>query len=425
MKRVGFMTLGCKTNQYDSQVMMEAFREAGYQIAPFDETCDVYVVNSCVVTGVGEKKSMKFVRQALRKNPSADVVVAGCMAQKEKQALFLPGVRLVIGNQRRAEVAQLLAQAKAENIALCAVEDLSQSAFESMDVQAAEGRARAVMKIQEGCDNRCSYCIIPSVRGPIRSRDMASVKEQAMKLSQAGFLEVVITGIHLSSYGRDLGEGMGLVDAIEAVCQAPGIERVRLGSLEPGYITKETAGRMQAMPKLCPQFHLSLQSGNDHILGRMRRRYSTAQFEEAVRLLREAFPGCAITTDVICGFPGETEEMFEDTMAFSQRIGFSRMHVFPYSEREGTPAAQFEGAIPVAQREARAKRLIALAKEMELAYAKGLVGQEVEVLIEKQNEGFSAQYVRCRVDGDVVPGELVRAKVYGVQGDALLAKKMD
>lgn len=422
MKSVSFMTLGCKVNQYDTQAMREAFLQSGYEEKGFHEKCDVYVVNTCMVTGTGERKSMKFVRQAIRQNKDADVIVAGCLAQNKQQELFLPGVRLVLGNTRRSQIVELLGDARARNVALCAVEDLREAEFESMDVEAIEGRSRAVMKIQEGCENHCSYCIIPKVRGPIRSRGLDSIRRQAERLAQAGYLELVLTGIHLSSYGRDLDEGTGLVDAIEAVAGIRGIQRIRLGSLEPGYISRDVARRLAGMDNLCPQFHLSLQSGSDQVLKSMKRQYNTVQYERAVGYLREAFPGCAITTDVICGFPGETNEMFEETLAFSQKMRFSRMHVFPYSEREGTPAASFEGAVPVQLREDRARRLIALAKGMEKEYAACFVGRQVEVLLEEGGKGYTREYVRCQVNGGE-EGEIVLVQATDVKGNLLLADK--
>ena len=416
MKTVGFMTLGCKTNQYDTQAMREQFIRAGYVPAAFDEICDVYVVNTCMVTGVGERKSLKFVRQAARRNPQAAVVVAGCLAQHDGEKLFLPGVRLVIGNARREHVVEYLEDAIARGVAVCAVDSLSDAAFEALDVTANEGRTRAVMKIQEGCDNRCAYCIIPDVRGPIRSRPLPDVRREAEALGAAGYREVVLTGIHLASYGRDFHDGTTLLDAIDAVCEAPGISRVRLGSLEPAWIDETYAARMAAhADKLCPQFHLSLQSGCDKVLGRMRRRYTTAQFTRAVEALRACFPGCAITTDVICGFAGETEEDFLQTIEFCRRIGFARMHVFPYSEREGTPAASFDGVVPVAEREQRARRLIAVGHELERAYLSSLVGQTVEVMAEEEGEGYSRRYVRVRAPG-APAGSIVQVRITGLDG---------
>ena len=420
MRTIGFMTLGCKTNQYDSQAMAQAFQRAGYALRGFDEICDIYLINGCMVTGTGEHKSMKFVRQAARRNPSAQIIVAGCLAQSKGEKLFLPGVRLVIGNQHRGKVVELFERAERENIALCAVESLQSAAFEPLDVRLMEGRTRAVLKIQEGCENRCSYCIIPDLRGPVRSSPLALVAEQAAELSR-DFAEIVVTGIHLASYGRDLG-GVELVDALEAIGRAPGLQRLRLGSLEPKYITEETVERLRAIPSLCPQFHLSLQSGSDKLLALMRRQYNTQRFRHAVELLRRAFPDAAITTDVICGFPGESEQDFAQTVDFCKEIGFARMHVFPYSEREGTPAATFPGRVETALREERARRLIAVGKALEAAYAKTFVGREVEALIEERGMGYTRQYLRLEAKG-AEPGRLLRARVARAQGGKLFAEE--
>lgn len=416
MRKVGFMTLGCKTNQYDTQAMREQFVKAGYTPAEFDEICDVYVINTCMVTGVGEKKSLKFVRQAARRNPQAALVVAGCLAQHDGDKLFLPGVRLVLGNANREHVVEYLEDAIRRDVAVCAVKDLKDAAFEALDITANEGKTRAVMKIQEGCDNRCAYCIIPDVRGPIRSRPLDQVRHEAETLGAAGYREVVLTGIHLASFGRDFGDGTTLLDAIDAVCAASGIQRVRLGSLEPAWIDENYAARMaQHADKLCPQFHLSLQSGCDKVLGRMRRRYTTAMFVRAVESLRRHFPGCAITTDVICGFAGETEADFKETEEFCKRIGFARMHVFPYSEREGTPAVAFDGVVPVAVREERARRLIAIGHELEKQYLEGFLGKTVEVMVEDEETGYSREYMHVRVNGAAV-GSVVKVKITGFDG---------
>ncbi|MDR2514288.1 MAG: tRNA (N(6)-L-threonylcarbamoyladenosine(37)-C(2))-methylthiotransferase MtaB [Christensenellaceae bacterium] len=424
MKTVGFMTLGCKANQYDSEAMLEAFRRAGYAPREFHEFCDVYLVNSCVVTGTGESKSMKFVRQAFRKNPGAEIIVAGCMAQQKGEKLFLPGVRLVLGNARRGEVVALLEEAIAQGVSLCAVENLSSQPFENLEIEASEGHSRAMLKIQEGCENHCSYCIIPSVRGPLRSRPLASIRAEARRLSGAGFFEIVATGIHLSSYGLDLRDGSTLLDAVSALHEAPGLRRIRLGSLEPGFITRESARALSAFEKLCPQFHLSLQSGSDGVLKRMRRQYGTARFKEAVAALREFFPGCAITSDLICGFPGESEEDFLKTLAFCQQIGFSRLHVFPYSRREGTPAASFPGQLPKALRQARAHALIALGEELENAYAQSFVGKQVEVLCEEGGCGYTREYLRLRFPPGPKPGQILRARVLSASGPLLLGEEV-
>ena len=421
MKTVAFHTLGCKVNQYDSQAMLELFEQAGYQPGDFDQPCDVYVVNTCTVTGTGDKKSMQAVRRARRLNPAADIIVCGCMAQRDGEKLLADtDARLILGTARRAEIVTLLEQAQREHTRLCAVTDVRRAAFEPLLITHQEGRTRATLKIQEGCDRFCTYCIIPYVRGGIRSRSVQDVRDEAARLAQAGYREIVLTGIHLTSYGRDLGDAT-LLDAIRA-CDQPSVQRIRLGSLEPVIVTEAFVNALQGMPKVCPQFHLALQSGCDKILKAMRRRYTTAQFRDAAALLRRAFPGCAITTDVICGFPGETDADFAETMAFCREIAFARMHVFPYSARQGTPAAAMSGQVLRAVREERARQLIAVGNELNLAYRTAMLGQTVQVLCEECDDaaahGYTTQYIPCAFPGGV-PGRTYSVTVTGLTPDGV------
>ena len=422
-----FHTLGCKVNQYDTQAMRERFEESGCRTVSFDERADIYVVNTCTVTGTGDKKSMQTIRRCHRKNPDAAIVVTGCLAQRAADELRLPGVRLVLGTQRRGEVVELLCQALSQDCALVAVESLRKAPFEKLMVHAHEGHTRATMKIQEGCDRWCTYCIIPSVRGPIRSRDIDDIRAEAQSLAAAGFKEVVLTGIHLTSYGRDLGGEATLLDAIRAVHEVEGVARIRLGSLEPVIVTPAFVEGIAQMPKVCHQFHLALQSGSDTVLARMRRRYTSGEFLTACALLREAFEDCALTTDAMTGFPGETEQEFLETCETSRKAGFARMHVFPYSEREGTKAAVMEGAVPRHIREERARRLIALGREMEQAALAARVGKTDEVLIEEidgqgRGTGYTGGYMHVCVPGAQVD-EIVRVRITGVEGDALLGER--
>ena len=422
-KTVAFYTLGCKVNQYDTQAMRERFEEAGYTTEDFEGAADVYVINTCTVTGTGDKKSMQTIRRCHRQNPEAAIIVTGCLAQRAADSLTLPGVRLVIGTQRRGEVVELLHQALTQDVALIAVESLRQAPFEKLTVHAHEGHTRATMKIQEGCDRWCTYCIIPSVRGPIRSRPIEEIRAEAESLAGAGFREAVLTGIHLTSYGRDKHGEITLLDAIRAVHEVEGIDRIRLGSLEPVIVTPAFVEGIKRLPKVCHQFHLALQSGSDTVLARMRRRYTSGQFIEACRLLREAFDDCALTTDVMTGFPGETEEEFAETKATCRAAGFSRMHVFPYSEREGTKAAMMEGAVPRHIREERARELIALGHVMEQEALLARVGKIDEVLIEELDEngegiGYTGGYLRVHVAGGE-PGMIVKAVIKEVIGNEL------
>ncbi|MDY3763283.1 MAG: tRNA (N(6)-L-threonylcarbamoyladenosine(37)-C(2))-methylthiotransferase MtaB [Candidatus Ventricola sp.] len=422
-RTVAFHTLGCKVNQYDTQAMRERFEEAGFRTVDFEDRADVYVVNTCTVTGTGDKKSMQTIRRCHRNNPDAAIVVTGCLAQRAADELKLPGVRLVLGTQRRGEVVQLLAQALEQDCALIAVETLRQAPFEHLTVHAHEGHTRATMKIQEGCDRWCTYCIIPSVRGPIRSRPLDEIRAEAQSLAAAGFKEVVLTGIHLTSYGREQHGAITLLDAIRAVHEVEGIERIRLGSLEPVIVTEAFVQGIAAMPKVCHQFHLALQSGSDTVLARMRRRYTSGEFLAACAMLRGAFEDCALTTDVMTGFPGETEEEFAQTVDTCQRAGFARMHVFPYSEREGTKAAAMAGSVPRHIREERARQLIAVGKELERAALEGRIGRTDEVLVEEidaqgRGTGYTGGYMRVHVQG-AQPGEIVRVWITGIENDEL------
>ena len=418
MKTVAFHTLGCKVNQYDSQAMLELFEQAGYQPGEFDQPCDVYVVNTCTVTGTGDKKSLQAVRRARRLNPAADIIVCGCMAQRDGEKLLADtDARLILGTARRAEIVTLLEQAQREHTRLCAVTDVRRAAFEPLLITHQEGRTRATLKIQEGCDRFCTYCIIPYVRGGIRSRSVQDVRDEAARLAQAGYREIVLTGIHLTSYGRDLKNGDTLLSVIRAVHDIAGVERIRLGSLEPVIATADFARALGEMPKLCPQFHLALQSGCDSVLRRMRRRYDTAAFRESAQALRAVFPDCALTTDVMSGFPGETDAEHRQSLDFCREMRFARMHVFPYSEREGTAAATMPDPVPRHIREERARELIALGAGMAEDYRRAQLGTVRRVLFEQCAEGVSVgytpEYMRCEAPGTVC-GQTLPVRMTGL-----------
>lgn len=418
MKTVAFHTLGCKVNQYDSQAMLELFEQAGYQPGDFDQPCDVYVINTCTVTGTGDKKSLQAVRRARRLNPAADIIVCGCMAQRDGEKLLADtDARLILGTARRAEIVTLLEQAQCEHTRLCAVTDVRRAAFEPLLITHQEGRTRATLKIQEGCDRFCTYCIIPYVRGGIRSRSVQDVRDEAARLAQAGYREIVLTGIHLTSYGRDLKNGDTLLSVIRAVHDIAGVERIRLGSLEPVIATADFARALGEMPKLCPQFHLALQSGCDSVLRRMRRRYDTAAFRESAQALRAVFPDCALTTDVMSGFPGETDAEHRQSLDFCREMRFARMHVFPYSEREGTAAATMPDPVPRHIREERARELIALGAGMAEDYRRAQLGTVRRVLFEQCAEGVSVgytpEYMRCEAPGTVC-GQTLHVRMTGL-----------
>lgn len=418
MKTVAFHTLGCKVNQYDSQAMLELFEQAGYQPGDFDQPCDVYVINTCTVTGTGDKKSLQAVRRARRLNPAADIIVCGCMAQRDGEKLLADtDARLILGTARRAEIVTLLEQAQREHTRLCAVTDVRRAAFEPLLITHQEGRTRATLKIQEGCDRFCTYCIIPYVRGGIRSRSVQDVRDEAARLAQAGYREIVLTGIHLTSYGRDLKNGDTLLSVIRAVHDIAGVERIRLGSLEPVIATADFARALGEMPKLCPQFHLALQSGCDSVLRRMRRRYDTAAFRESAQALRAVFPDCALTTDVMSGFPGETDAEHRQSLDFCREMRFARMHVFPYSEREGTAAATMPDPVLRHIREERARELIALGAGMAEDYRRAQLGTVRRVLFEQCAEGVSVgytpEYMRCEAPGTVC-GQTLPVRMTGL-----------
>lgn len=427
-KTVRFYTLGCKVNQYDSQAMLERFLEKGYVAAGQGEPADVYVVNTCMVTGTGEQKSMQAVRRFRRENPDGELIVAGCLAQNKAEDLRDTGARLILGVQYRGGVVELLEQAIADGLQTVAVETLEHAAFEPLSIRGHQGHTRALMKIQEGCDNRCTFCIVPSVRGGIRSRALADIAGEAEALSKAGFLEIVLTGVHLSSYGRDLAGKPTLAEAIRTVADAQGVARIRLGSLEPVVVDDAFIEALRQIPKLCPQFHLALQSGSDPVLRRMKRRYNTAQFLRAAERLKAAFPGVALTTDVIVGFPGETEEEFAETLAFCETVGFMKIHAFPFSPREGTPAADMPGQIPRRVKEARVKALIETGDRLALAYREGMLETVQPVLLEERVRGgmlagYTPQYIPVVLPGGgigkIVPVRLTALTEEGMRGEVV------
>ena len=399
MQTVAFHTLGCKVNQYDTQAMLEAFQKAGYQVVPFEDKADVYVINTCTVTGTGDKKSMQLLRRIQRVNPKSEIVLAGCLAQRKGKELLETGARLIIGTQNRGHVVSYLEQAVAGNTQMVAVDSLEKISYESLAVTSHHGYTRAVMKIQEGCNRYCTYCIIPSVRGPVRSRNLDEIKKEALALAQTGFSEVVLTGIHIASYGLDLPSGESIVDVLGLFEEIEGITRVRLGSLEPNIVTDDFLKVLQSSQKICPQFHLALQSGSDTVLKRMGRRYSVESFLSSIEKLRSLFPLAAFTTDVLVGFPGESEEEFQQTYQTCARAGFSHMHVFPYSPREGTPAATFKDQVSKKVKDERVATLIDLNQKLSLAYRQDKLLNTIQPVLfeEEQNDtyivGYTPQYI--------------------------------
>lgn len=428
MATVAFMTLGCKVNQYETETMEGLFRQAGYKTVPFTESADVYIINTCSVTMLGEKKSRQLVRRAQRQNEAALIAVTGCYAQLAPEVLeSLPGVRLVVGTRDRGRIVELVEEAAAGDGILRDVGDImAADTFEDIPLFSAPARTRAFLKIQEGCQNFCSFCIIPYTRGPLRSRSLASVRQEAGKLLSAGFQEIVLTGIHLGAYGRDLKSGVTLVDAARTVLDFDELRRLRLGSLESVELSPALFALLKSDRRFARHLHLPLQAGADPILRAMNRPYDTEAFSRLLDKVREAAPGIAVSTDVIVGFPGETEELFQKSLSFVQRQGFARVHVFPYSRRPGTPAAARPNQVPGAVKKERARLMQAVADEIAAAYHASFLGETVPVLFEtKKNgiaDGLTDTYIRVYTDapaplGEIVPVKLRRLYRDGVWGE--------
>jgi len=432
-KRVAFYTLGCKTNQYDTEAMQEQFVNSGYQVVGFQDEADVYVVNTCTVTNLGDRKSRQMIRKAHRNNPNGVIAVVGCYAQQAaEEVLAIPGVKVAVGTKNRSRIVEYVEMATTTDSSVNAVEDIMKvREFEDTPIESFSGKTRAVLKIQEGCNQFCSYCIIPYARGPIRSRKPQSILEEVYRLAETGFLEIVLTGIHIASYGKDL-KTTDLLGLLEDIHKVEGIQRIRLGSIEPTLLTDDFVRKIKKLPKVCRHYHISLQSGCDATLKRMNRRYSTAQFREIVERLRREMPDTAITTDIMVGFPGETEEEFAETYSFVESIKFSKIHVFQYSPRIGTPAATFDNQVPAQIKEQRSSKLIALGNQLEREFMEQFAGRQVNVLFEEEHSnregfyiGYTDQYVRVTTQGDFnLEGKLLPVMVESVEEDNLIGRIM-
>ena len=427
--KFAFFTLGCKTNQYETQAMERILADLGHEIVPFDGTADAYIVNTCSVTAVADKKNRAIIRRCKKAHPEAILAVCGCYPQHAAEKLREMDVDVIGGSGNREEFLALVLEALSSRSHREAVDNaLRRREFEVLPAGGLQERTRAMVKVQDGCVNFCSYCIIPYTRGPVRSAPLELAVAQAKELERRGYREIVVTGIEIASWGADLPGKPPMTDMLSAVCAAvPGM-RIRLGSLEPRVITEEFCRTMVQFPNLCPQFHLSLQSGCDTVLQRMKRKYDTARYYESVALLRQYFPGCAITTDMIVAFPGETEEEFAESLAFIRRCGFADMHIFPYSRRPGTPADKMPGQHDNATKEARSRAAIAVAEEMSLAYRQGLVGTTQEVLFEEAEDGFftghAPNYVKVYARGENLHNEIRTVRITevfrdGVQGELM------
>lgn len=400
MKKAASFALGCKVNQYESEAIAELFAEKGYEIVGIDEEADVYVINTCTVTNFGDKKSRQLIRKVKRQNENAIVAVVGCYAQTApKELMEIAGVNLVIGTKDRAQIVEMVEQYDRANGVENHVSDImKERVFEPLSIQKLANRTRAYLKIQDGCSQYCSYCIIPYARGPIRSREPQEVVAEVKRLAENGFKEVVLTGIHVASYGKDRRD-TSLLDILKQVHEVEGIERIRFSSIEPNVVTEEFAQTMAALPKVCDHFHLSLQSGCDKTLKEMNRKYDTEKYRQAAATLRKYLPKVALTTDIIVGFPGETEEDFRESYAFAEEIGFAKIHVFPYSPKRGTPAAARKDQLLNVVKSERSHTLIQLSDRMAADFLADAVGTDAEVLYERAvgegiYEGHTTNYMK-------------------------------
>ena len=415
-------TLGCKVNQYDTQAMEQLLMQSGHTLGSFDEICDGYIINTCTVTAVSDKKSRNAIRRVRKLNPNAVVGVCGCYAQSSPDEIRKLDVDVLIGTDgREAFVRHMIDAAQTRQKWDCVDDAGGSRTFEILPAGGLAARTRALLKVEDGCNNFCTYCIIPYARGRVRSMPLNAAVEQARGLAAEGYREIVFTGIEISSWGHDFKDGSSLIDLLEAVSAAAGDMRLRLGSLEPRTITEDFCRRAARLPNLCEQFHLSLQSGCDETLRRMNRRYDTARFAESVHLLRAYFDRPAITTDLITGFPGETEEEFAQTLDFIRACDFARMHIFPYSIRPGTKAAAME-QLPRAVKEERAARAAAVAEQMRQSYLAGCVGCTYPVLFEQPKDGRYAGHAPNYVDGENLHNEVRAVEITGVEGDILIGR---
>ncbi len=431
MKKAALHNLGCKVNAYETEAMQHLLEEAGYEIVPFTQKADVYVINTCSVTNMADRKSRQMLHKAKKNNPDSIVVAAGCYVQtSEKEVLNDLSVDIVIGNDRKHDLVRLLDEYSLDSVN-DTVDDINDGKhdFEELFIDQTKEHTRAFIKVQDGCNQFCSYCIIPYARGRVRSRRFENVIAEVERLAANGFKEVVLTGIHLSSYGVDFEEAAGLLELIQAVNAVKGIERIRLGSLEPKIVTEHFASELSKLDKICPHFHLSLQSGCDATLKRMNRKYTTKEYERGCELLRKYFVHPAITTDVIVGFPGETEEEFEQTKAYLEHIHFYEMHIFKYSKRKGTRAAVMPDQIDEQIKAARSEKLIALGHDMSKEFRKFYIGKNEEVLFEEKAVigdkeyfvGYTKEYVKVAKKTDEnLENQIVSGRISGMLTDEIL-----
>lgn len=422
--KIAFYTLGCKTNQYETQAMERLLCEQGHEICSFEDDCDCYIVNTCSVTAVADKKNRAIIRRCRREHPRAILGVCGCYSQHAAQAVRELEVDVVGGSGGRQQFLEdLLAAAQSRTYQEHLDNALRRREFEVLPAGGLQERTRAMLKVQDGCTNFCTYCIIPYTRGPIRSAPLETAVAQAKQLEQAGYREIVVTGIEIAGWGKDLPGKPPVWLLIAEICKAVPHLRIRLGSLEPRIVTEEFVAALSGFQNLCPQFHLSMQSGCDTVLARMKRKYNTEEYMESLERLRNAFPSCAITTDMIVGFPGETEEEFEKSLSFIRQCRFADMHIFPYSRRPGTPAAEMPGQLPNAVKEERSRRAIAVAQDMGRCYHQELLGTTQAVLVEgmegEHSVGHAMNYVKIYIPGAYPRNEIQTVAVKSLYGDGV------
>lgn len=425
--KFAFYTLGCKTNQYETQAMEHLLLEKGHEIGSFEEACDGYVINTCSVTAVADKKNRAVIRRCRRDNPQAVIAVCGCYSQHDPEAVRALGIDVIGGSGQRQAFVEMLLDAAGEKRHEEQLDNaLGRREFECLPAGGLEERTRAMLKVQDGCVNFCTYCIIPYTRGPIRSAPLEVAVAQAKELAVRGYREIVLTGIEIAGWGQDQPGKPELALLVEEICKAVPDLRIRLGSLEPRVVTEDFCRRLSVFPNLCPQFHLSMQSGSDTVLSRMKRKYDTARYYQSVELLRKFFPECAVTTDMIVAFPGETEEEFAESLAFIRKCAFADMHIFPYSRRPGTPADKMPGQHNNATKETRSRAAIALAEEMSRAYREGFVGRTLEVLFEEREgefyTGHAPNYIKVYASGENLHNEIRTVTVLEVYRDGVLAQ---
>ena len=427
MKKVAFYTLGCKVNQYETEAMLELFEKEGYEKAETEDYADVYVINTCTVTHMSDRKSRQYIRRMKKKNPDAIIAVVGCYSQvSPEEILSIDEVNLVMGTNDRKKIVEEVKKIDASRKVSTVDDIMKVKAFEEIEINKTNGKTRAFLKIQDGCDRYCSYCIIPYARGRVRSRDLESIVKEVENLAANGYKEVVLTGIHVASYGKDIKDSdIKLLDVIKQINDIEGIERIRLSSVEPILFTDEFVEAVSAMDKVCPHYHLSLQSGCDETLKRMKRRYTTEEYKAIVDRLRAAIPNVSITTDVIVGFPGETNEEFDKTYEFLKDIELTHMHVFKYSPRKGTPAATMENQVDPQMKQFRSEKLLNLNKENFNKFGQKMLDKEFNVLFEQKvgdnkYEGLTENYVKVIVESDNdISEQILKVKIKDVKNEFL------